>query len=96
MGSQFTFFENQTTNATSEAYDITDGGIRALKATGTFDSATITIEMTFAGDSNWAPIQSYQFTEADIKKVTSLKTGLQMRAVLSTAGASTNVTLIIM
>lgn len=93
--SQFTFFENETTNATSEIYNITDGGIRALKATGTFDSATVTIEMDFV-DSGWAPIQSFQFTEPDIKKVTSLKTGLRMRAVITSAGASTDITLKIM
>lgn len=91
MSALFTFFDNQTTNATSPIYDIEDGGIRGIKATGVFDSSTVTIEMDMA-DGLWAPIKSYQFTDEDFKGMKSLKTGFRIRMVLTNAGASTSVT----
>lgn len=89
---QFTFFEDQTTDDTSDIYSIQDGGYRVIKATGTFDGATITIEADF-GDDDFADIQAYQFAEEDIKDLVMLKVGMRIRATISSAGASTSVSL---
>lgn len=90
--SVFTFFANQTTDTTSEAYQVQDGGYRIIKATGTFGGATITIEIDFA-DNDFAPIQAYQFTEADVKEIQPLKPGIMIRAVVTDATETTDVTL---
>lgn len=92
MSSVFTFFDNQTTNATSDPYKVQDGGYRLIKATGTFDSATVTIQVDF-DDDEFAPVVAYVFTAPDIKEIQPLKTGVRLRAVLANAGASTDITI---
>lgn len=87
----FVFFENETTNATSEVYFVKDGGYRELKATGTFDGATITVEVDF-DDNDFAPVLDYQFTEPVAKYIQPLRPGMRLRAVVTDAGPTTNVT----
>jgi hypothetical protein len=89
--SVFTFFENQTSNATSPVYFVQDGGYRLIKATGVFGSGTVTIEVDF-GDGLFAPILAYQFTASDVKEIQPLKNNVRLRAVLTGATGTTNIT----
>ncbi len=86
------FFENQTTNGTSDPYLILDGGYRTLKATGTFAGAKVVIEVDF-NDGDFAPIRAYEFVQSDVKYIQPLRTGLRLRAVVENAGIGTDISL---
>lgn len=92
---QFTFFQNQTTNGDSPIYNVQDGGYRIIKATGTFGGASVSIFVDF-GDGNFAPILSYAFTMPDTKEIQPLKPGIRLKAVMTSASGTTDVTLMIL
>lgn len=91
--SSFTYFQNQTTDATSEVYEVPDGGYVVLKATGTFGGATISMQVDF-GDNDFATLQSYQFTTTDAKDMVFLKSCMRIQAVLSGSTGTTSVSLV--
>ena len=86
----FTLFENQTTNATSNSADfiIATG---AVAVSGTFDGATVTMEASLDGGTTF--IAATTATEAAIKAYKCTKQ-TKMRAVITGAGASTSLTVI--
>lgn len=91
MSKVFTFFENQTTDGTSDIYEVQDGGYRVIKATGSFDGAEIEVQFDFA-DDDFATAQSYSFTEEDAKVIQPLKSGVRLRCEVISSGASTDLT----
>jgi len=88
----FTLLDNQTIDGNGPAYSVQDGGYRIIKATGVFGGASVTIEVDFS-DNLWSPILAYQFTAPDTKEIQPLKTGQRLRAVLSSASGTTEVTI---
>lgn len=91
MASTFTLFENQQSNGTSNVFEEATGGMRWLKISGTFDSATIDLQMDFQ-DDDYVNMSNYQFTATDSVKLTNLKPGIRLRLNLTSAGASTDIT----
>lgn len=81
-------FTDRTTDGTSDAYEIE--AIRgAVAVTGTFDGAEVDIEMSIDGGTTYVSTET--ITAASIKIFQFIKRGL-VRAVVSSAGASTSLT----
>lgn len=85
-----TFFTNETTDATSPIFQIDDGGYRVLRASGTFGGATITLYADF-GDNNFVPFADAPFTAPNVKGLEFLKTGMRLRATISSSSGSTSI-----
>jgi len=92
-----TLFKNQTSNGDSPNFDDDiRGGSFNLKATGNFDGAIITLNVDFR-DNDFAPIVSdniaQTITAPGLNSIILLKIGTRLKATLSSAGGSTDVTL---
>lgn len=82
-----TLLNTQTTNATSDAF-VLSSPKGAVAVSGTFDTATIAIQMSIDG-TIWTEAET--FTSAGLKVFQFIKRG-QVRAVLTSAGGSTSLT----
>ena len=93
-------FEDQETNATSAVYQV--GSIASRKAhpgiagetitvmaAGTFDGATVTLEAAPRAAGPWLAIPDGAFTAATVQ-LTALSRRVYLRAVVTSAGASTS------
>jgi len=89
---QVTFFENQTTNATSSEVLGTalTGGFCVMKFTGTFDGAIIKVMMDF-NDSDYAPLDALEIDEACCRAV-KMPAGTRITVELSNAQPTTDIT----
>lgn len=84
----YTLFSTQTTNGTSDAIELTEGK-GAIAVSGTFDSCSIAIEMSIDGGSTY--ITTDTITSSAVRVFNFIKRG-KVRAVLSSAGGSTSIT----
>lgn len=84
--SGFVLFNNQTANGDSEILKADAGGIAHIRTYGTFDGATVQIEISF-NDSNYVPLENGEFSEAGLKLI-KLKTGERLKLVLSNVGTT--------
>jgi hypothetical protein len=82
--------ENQTVDGSGSAVDVESGGYKIVRYYGTFDSCSIQVECDFDRDGNWVPAGDAR-TSATADYVQSAH-GMRLRATVSSAGASTNVT----
>jgi len=89
-------FQNQTTNDDSAVEEIIDGSYRNAKATGVFDGAIITFQADHR-DDDYAPMiedsVAQTITIPGVLNLQPFKSGMRLKAVLSNAGASTDITL---
>jgi len=67
-----------------------NGGIGTLIATGTFDGATVSLEMK-GQHTEWVAVADSSFTQAGTASL--LGGGFKIRGVVTSAGASTDVNL---
>ena len=84
-----TLLTNQTSNASGSSVDVKDGGYRIVRFYGTFDGCSVMVEADF-GDGNFVPAQDTPQTREGLIYV-QLAHGMRLRATLSSAGASTSV-----
>jgi len=82
--------QNQTTDGNGNAASVASGGYRIIRFRGTFDGATVTIECDF-GDDQWVAADDTGRTTAGVLYL-SLTQGMRIRAAVSGAGASTDLT----
>ena len=82
-------FENRTTDGTSDYLKLVEP-FGAVAISGTFDGASVAIEASL--DDGTTYIVSDTLTVASIKRFEFVKNG-KMRAVISSAGASTSLTI---
>lgn len=94
--SQTTLLTNQTTDGNGSAITW-PGGRGTLIITGTFDGATLSIQARAqdGSDSDFATIKDGSFTAAEPVNV-DLGEGTKIRANVSSAGGSTNLTAYLM
>jgi hypothetical protein len=83
-------FTNRTTNGNSTATEW-DGGQATVYVHGTFDGAVITLQASFDNGATWIPLDNGVFTIATAVNL-NLAARVQLRAVLSSAGAATSLT----
>ena len=84
-----TLLTNQTTNGSGSPVDAKDGGYRIVRFYGTFDGCSVTVEADF-GDGNFVAAQDTPKTEAGLIYL-QLAQGMRVRATVSNAGASTDI-----
>ena len=84
-----TLLSSQTANGSGPTVSIGDGGFRLLRIYGTFGGATATLEYDFNGSGTWVADSAGAYTVADTSPLT-VKTGLQIRITVSSAGGSTS------
>ena len=84
-----TLLSSQTANGSGPTVSIGDGGFRLLRIYGTFDGATATLEYDFNASGTWVADSAWAYTVADTSPLT-VKTGLQIRITVSSAGGSTS------
>ena len=84
-----TLLSSQTANGSGPTVSISDGGFRLLRIYGTFGGATATLEYDFNGSGTWVADSAGAYTVADTAPLT-VKTGLQIRITVSSAGGSTS------
>lgn len=84
-----TLLTNQTTNASGSAVELHNGGFKIVRFYGTFDGATCTAECDF-GDGNWVPAQDTGNTDEGVIYLQT-RVGMRLRATVTSAGASTDV-----
>lgn len=83
------FFNGQTSNATSSVTQWT-GGTGTFYAQGTFDGATVQVQVSFDNGVTWLNISDASLTSAG---AFNLEIGaVLIRAVLTDAGGNTNIT----
>ena len=81
---------NRTTDGSGSAVGVESGGYRIIRFRGTFDGATVVIDCDF-GDDNWVPADDTGRTTEGVLYL-SLAQGMRIRATVSSAGASTDLT----
>jgi len=86
-------FENGMANGNSPNTHKSKGGNHIYAATGIFNGASITLQIKSSDDPNaeWVNVTNGIFTASGNKLVEFLPLGYQARAVISGAGASTDV-----
>ena len=84
-------FKNGTANGNSPNIHTSKGGAHVVTLTGTFDGASIDIEIRSLSDPNleWVPNKTYIAAATD--SIYFLPSGYEARAVISSAGGSTDV-----
>lgn len=87
-----TIFSDQQTNATTDWFDM-QSEWSTVVASGTFDTATVTLEVRDGPGFDAVTVSDLVFTSADA--VNFLSRGLQIRGKVESAGASTSVSLVI-
>lgn len=96
METPITIASAMTANGSSAAYKWSEKQFQDwfanLQVIGTFDGATLTIEATMDG-TNWTPIDNGAFT-TPLLRVLRLKY-CQIRATVSSAGASTSLSVLV-
>jgi N-glycosylase/DNA lyase len=89
------FFEDQTTNASSDslyiANSLLQGKYITVFARGTWDSATVTTEISDNGEDWWEAGTNTTFTASDAGNI-YCNYGFYIRATISGAGAGTELT----
>ena len=81
-------FSERTTDGTSQAFTV-DSSRGAVAVSGTFDGATVALEASIDGGTTF--ISCTEVTEAAIKAFQATR-GTKIRATISSAGASTSLT----
>lgn len=88
-GKAYILFENESTNDTSAPVTLGASGDRNVFLSGTFDGATVTLEMespNFVGV--WMPISDASFTEPMVWHYLKIKDTSNIRAVTTGVGTS--------
>ena len=81
-------FSDRTTDGTSDSMTLTESR-GAVSVTGTFDGATAAIQMSIDDGTTW--VETDSVTSASMNVFQFIKRG-KIRAVISSAGASTSLT----
>ena len=69
------------------------GGAHILLCTGNFDSASVNAQVRSKADPNseWTNVTNGLFTAADARQIAILPVGYEVRGLISSVGASTDV-----
>jgi hypothetical protein len=82
--------ENRTTDGSGNSVSVASGGYRIIRFRGTFDGATVVVDADL-GDSNFVPADDTGRTTEGLLYL-ALTQGMSIRATVSNAGASTDIT----
>ena len=87
--------ENATTNGDGAVIEIRDGGYRNIKTTGVFGGATITLNIDYV-DGDYAPLVEDNIDQTITKigdmNLQPFKTGMRIKATITGATGTTNIT----
>ena len=85
-------FENRTSNGSGSIEHTSGGGKHVFTTTGTYDGATVTIQLRSGSDPSleWFNLTNGVLTEASSKAIDFVPAGYMVRAVIASAGGSTN------
>lgn len=86
-------FENGTANGPSPNTAKADGASKVFTATGNFDGASVAVQIRSTDDPNaeWVTVTNGVMSGAGHKLVEFIPSGYDIRANISSAGASTDV-----
>jgi len=85
-------FTDQTANANGTTLNWPGGSKAAtFVGYGTWDTATLTLEMSPDGGTTWIPVTGMSLTADGHLDIPPLGSGVKIRAVLASVGASTSV-----
>lgn len=86
-------FENGIANGNSPNIHTSEGGNHVFSVRGNFNGATVTVQLFNPDDPNieWADVENGALTFASDKSIDFVPQGYQVRAVISSAGASTDI-----
>jgi len=89
---KFIFFENQTANASSAPFIITEKGSKYIIVSGTPDTAIVDIEIA-AEDGAFVPIDGGKFSDTvGARLMAMIPKSVLLRATISSVGAGTSLT----
>ena len=85
-------FLNGVANGVSPVVHESRGGAHVFSASGTFDGATISLQLKSKDDPNseWVTQANAIFTQSSNKYVELIPANFEARAIIATVGASTN------
>ena len=85
-------FAAQTANANGSSFDW-PGGAKAATFVGygTWDTSTLTLEMSPDGGTTWIPVTGMSLTANGHLDIPPLGSGVQVRAVLASVGGTTSI-----
>jgi len=84
--------KSANTDGSQETYFYNSKTPKALMVEGTFDGATVGMEVRMKNGSDWTPVPDSQFTAAGAPVIIN-GSGFDVRGALSGAGGSTDLTL---